>query len=241
MRGGGGNLELPIPKIGGGGKFVSVKPPEINLPPPPPPQDETIQDAVGASLCTKDTAYPNECKSLLNIRCADWRDKADYWSPSKQVKFYASCMSQDCEQSLEGGNTNKPEQPGCRFLDANGFCFAYGSAQMWCAGRGLGSAWCNDGGDNWGLQSNGLGTAPANPTGWTPHGDVAYRGQFSSKPHYACSCMKDCTCSKTNKCWCADAAQTETGPGSYYGDATIFQNAAKKGFCACTCDGVSNN
>lgn len=36
---------------------------------------------------------------------------------------------QDCAQSLEGGSE---KQPGCRFLDENGFCYAYNSAQMWC-------------------------------------------------------------------------------------------------------------
>ena len=33
-------------------------------------------------------------------------------------------------QSLEGGNANKPDQPGCRFLDGNGFCYIYGTAQV---------------------------------------------------------------------------------------------------------------
>ena len=82
--------------------------------------------------------------SLLNIRCADWRDLHATWDQTKQVcprmltyadvcrrllsmltyadgcetkqkTFYAKCMAQDCEQSLEAGATT----PGCRFMDGN--------------------------------------------------------------------------------------------------------------------------
>ncbi len=34
---------------------------------------------------------------------------------TKQKTFYAKCMAQDCEQSLEAGVTT----PGCRFMDGN--------------------------------------------------------------------------------------------------------------------------
>ena len=44
----------------------------------------------------------------------------------------SKCYSQDCQQSLEGGDTDRPDHPGCRFLDSNGFCFAHGAAQTWC-------------------------------------------------------------------------------------------------------------
>ena len=70
---------------------IVIAPPVITLPPPPAPD---IADAEGAALCHTDANYPHQCKSLLNIRCADWRDSADTWAPTKQEKFYAACMAQ---------------------------------------------------------------------------------------------------------------------------------------------------
>jgi len=209
-----------------------MAPPVITLPPPPPMD---IDDAVGAGLCVKNGAYPHECKSLLNIRCADWRDSAHTWAPTKQQGYYASCMAQDCEQSLEGGESNHPDLPGCRFLDGNGFCYAYGTAQMWCAGRGIDTPWCSDGGASWGLAAAGLGTAAEKPTDWTPHADVKFRGQWSDDAPYSCSCMKDCTCNKVKQCWCVDEDQKETGPASYYVDTKRSRSSSKSGTCACTC------
>jgi hypothetical protein len=188
-----------------------VLPPVVTIPPPPPADAITIKDAVGAALCVQDSKYPNECKSLLNIRCTDWRDLADSFAPTKQEVYYAGCMAQDCAQSMEGGNLNKQDQPGCRFLDYNGFCYIYGTAQMWCAGRGKGTVWCKDGGQTWGLQINGLGTSPSGtvvpgqaagaffPPDWTPHAGVAYRGQWKESGYngnkaFSCSCMKNCGC-----------------------------------------------
>jgi hypothetical protein len=83
-----------------------------------------------------DAQLRKDGKSLLNIRCGDWRDLHSTWDDTKQKTFYAKCMGQDCEQSLESGD----KTPGCRFMDGNkaggegkGFCYAYNSAQMWCA------------------------------------------------------------------------------------------------------------
>eukprot|EP00960_Hanusia_phi_P048336 758882-Hanusia_phi.AAC.10 len=56
-------------------------------PPPPPPQAVTQQDAIANKLCTLDAN--GVCKSLLNIRCSDWRDLADSWAPDKQKQYYA--------------------------------------------------------------------------------------------------------------------------------------------------------
>jgi len=231
-------------KITGGGSEVFtapepivMAPPVITLPPPPPMD---IDDAVGAALCVKDKSYPHECKSLLNIRCADWRDLAHVWAPAKQQSFYASCMAQDCVQSLEGGESNRPDQPGCRFLDGNGFCYAYGTAQMWCAGRGIDTPWCNDGGASWGLAAAGLGSAEQKPTEWTPHGDVKYRGQWADDAPYSCSCMKDCTCQALKKCWCVDDEQLETGPADHYAGTRLIKSSSKKGNCSCRCGDQSN-
>ena len=53
--------------------------------------------------------------------------------------------AQDCAQSLEGGNK---DQPGCRFRDDNGLCYAYNSAQMYCKNNANVKN-CNDGGEKW--------------------------------------------------------------------------------------------
>jgi len=71
-------------------------------------------------------------KSVLNAWCARFRDRAQGYNVNKQLEVLSKCYTQDCQQSLEGGNVNRPDRPGCRFLDENGFCFAHGAAQMWC-------------------------------------------------------------------------------------------------------------
>ena len=123
------------------------------------------------------------CKSMLNIRCSDWRDGADSWEAAKQKEYIEKCMAQDCVQSLESGSPGGgptaagaiPETPGCRFLDGQGFCYAYNSAQMWCANGGS-AAWCNDGGENWAQPP--LGTATTRQTGWTPYISVPWICDF---------------------------------------------------------------
>ena len=38
----------------------------------------------------------------------------------KQKDYYSKCMSQDCEQSMEGSKDN----PGCRYVEPKwGFCY----------------------------------------------------------------------------------------------------------------------
>ena len=96
-------------------------------------------------------------KAVLSAWCARFRDR---YTPApldtdldKQLEVLTKCYNQDCEQSLEGGDINRPDRPGCRFLDQNGFCFQHGAAQMWCrdhAARfvlllfrgGGGKCWC---------------------------------------------------------------------------------------------------
>ena len=174
-------------------------PPSPVAPPPdapPPPTDVNV-----CSIQADGT-----CKSMLNIRCADWRDKADTWRDSKQLDYIQKCMGQDCEQSMESGS----DTPGCRFLDGNGFCYAYNSAQTWCGNAGLGSPYCKDGGADWAQPP--LGNAETSQTGWIP-GTFPYRGSSADKGSMECACMKDCTCTDS-KCYCVNENQPPVGPVS---------------------------
>jgi hypothetical protein len=78
-------------------------------PPPTTPEDQTEEERVGDPASGWG----------LNIRCGDYRDKAFTWGKEKQLDFLSKCMSQDCEQSLEGQNVNKAHEVGCRYADAN--------------------------------------------------------------------------------------------------------------------------
>ena len=163
---------------------------------PPPPADVMV-----CSMQADGT-----CKSMLNIRCANWRDQADTWRDSKQLDYIQQCMGQDCEQSMESGS----DTPGCRFMDGNGFCFAYNSAQTWCGTAGLGSPYCIDGGADWAQPP--LGNAETSQTGWIP-GTFPYRGSSADKGSMECACMKDCTCTDS-KCYCVNENQPPVGPVS---------------------------
>ena len=77
-------------------------------------------------------------------------------------------MQQDCEQSLEH---TLAAEPGCRFLDENGFCYVWGNTQLYCA-QNPSDALCNDGGASWGWASTRLGTAKGDVTEWEPQTSV---------------------------------------------------------------------
>jgi cysteine-rich repeat protein len=64
---------------------------------PPPPGLEPPAD-----LCSSGST--GDCKFLINIRCADWRDSGNTYNKAKQEDYLSKCASQDCEQSLEPGN-----------------------------------------------------------------------------------------------------------------------------------------
>ena len=49
---------------------------------------------------------------------------------TRALTFRNWWQAEDCQQSLEGGDSNSPTLFGCRFLDGNGFCYAYGTAQV---------------------------------------------------------------------------------------------------------------
>jgi len=180
---------------GEGSEEPADAPAEAPAPPPPPPPAE-------ANVCTMQA--DGSCKSMLNMYCGQWRDSADTMSSSKQKQKLEMCMAQDCQQSMESGH----DTPGCRFLDSNGFCFAYNSAQTWCGGAGTGSPFCTDGGKGWAQPP--LGNADSSQTGWVP-GTFPYRGGSTDKGSLECMCMKDCTCSE-QKCFCVDKEQAPVGP-----------------------------
>ena len=126
------------------------------------------------------TLFDATGKSLINIRCANWRDKKETWSKSKQIEYYSKCMAQDCVQSLESGDST----PGCRFLDSNNHCYAYSSAQLWCAKNPTYKD-CNDGGPKWGTPPIGSASSPEDTK--VPH-------------HLPGECASDCRCSM--QCLC---------------------------------------
>jgi hypothetical protein len=95
-------------------------------------------------------------KSLINIRCANWRDQKQTWQKSKQIEYYSKCMAQDCVQSLESGDST----PGCRFLDSNNHCYINSAAQKWCAENPTYKD-CNDGGPKWGTPPIGSASSPS--------------------------------------------------------------------------------
>jgi len=203
------------------GPVDPVSPP----PPPPPPPDNDPPSEV----CTKQS--DGTCKALLNIRCADWRDKADTFSKSKQLDYIQQCMGQDCEQSMETGS----DTPGCRFMENTyGFCFAYNSAQTWC-GANPGNEYCKDGGADWAQPPLGS-YEKGSQTGWVP-GTFPFRGASEGQGSFQCACMKDCTCNGA-KCFCVNAEQQPVGPGSYAPEL-IIKSSGKGGSCACKCDVIS--
>jgi len=199
---------------------VVMQPPDnlITLPPPPPPEVEGPSDPVGGWG--------------LNIRCADFRDKAATFAEQKQNDYITKCMEQDCVQSLEGGNSNRADEVGCRYTDANGFCYHSGSTQMWCKDNSD-DARCIDGGTLWAIPE--LGSAPGAPSAWTPVANFPLRGAANAVV-VSCSCMKNCGCShssKESKCFCSDADQQPSGLGPWVPDRII--RSGKDGECACVC------
>jgi len=173
-----------------------------------------------------------DSKSLLNIHCATWRDHRGDKSVDEQKRFLAKCMAQDCEQSLEGTPT------GCRFMDDLGLCYAYETAQQWCANN-LDNAYCNDGGEDWAVPPVGTNKNGALGTTWMPKEDAApVNAGPGDTDKYSCACMKNCNCNKGKKCWCVDKAETAVGKdAASYANAKMYKSSSKKGNCACSCGG----
>jgi len=136
--------------------------------------------------------------SMLNSRCATFRDTAASSGTFVQLEDYSKCMAQDCVQSMETGD----DTPGCRFLDAHGFCFAYNSAQTWCA-ENVEYAGCNDGGTLWGTPPIGT-AASVDAVEWTPQQGAFIQGTGADAGQpIGCQCMKNCACTKET-CRCTD-------------------------------------
>ena len=204
--------------------------------PPTPPED----------LCASGSFAGGDCKFLINIRCADWRDQADSWNKAKQMEYLYKCMAQDCVQSLEPVDSNReaqtadgiPETPGCRYLDdspGSGFCYAYNAAQMWCK-ENPDSEVCQN--DPWSSAAARapLGSEASRQTAWQP-GTFPLRGSSASLGTVSCACMKQCACTVGwNKweCRCVDENQEPVGPGSAV-PTKIVQDGRKKDECACLC------
>jgi len=171
-------------------------------------------------------------KSVLNAWCARFRDKGASYAIAKQLDVLARCYAQDCEQSLEGGDTNRPDSPGCRFLDGNGFCFAHGAAQTWCRDNAR-SPVCNDGGARWAAPPLGI-AATASAALWMPRAGRAGAGGKTLN----CACMKNCKCS-SSKCRCLNADTSPMGQATEAFmpllERPISVSSSKKGQCDCKC------
>ncbi|KAJ1489284.1 hypothetical protein T484DRAFT_1885934 [Baffinella frigidus] len=142
-------------------------------------------------------------------------------------------MEQDCEQSLE---RTLLSEPGCRFLDDNGFCYIWGQTQMYCVQNPT-DVRCNDGGASWGWASTGLGSASGKVTTWEPQTSVALYKKGKEVSRYGCACLKNCACSwSTNpSCRCSEGAG-----GAAVGDASVEfpttrYTVQRDGHCSCKC------
>ena len=186
---------VPPASVTASGVSSKVAPKKSQKPPPAPPPEVNLCEAKSTKTAQ---GVVNTCTPILNQKCSDWRDLADGWAADQQVKELEKCMQADCVQSLESGKSSFGlALVGCRFLDQQGFCYATSSAQMWCAADGKESDYCGK-------------TVPDGPEGWIP-GTFPYRGQSAGLGSVACSCMKDCGCSK-EKCWCVSGSQKPVGP-----------------------------
>jgi hypothetical protein len=222
----------PVPPPG------APPPPPGSAPPPPPPATTTMMPPASANLFAKN----DPAKSLLNMECSKWRDQRGSKNFAWQAKTMAKCMDQDCAQSLEEDN-------GCRFHDSNRLCYAYSSAQVWCAGNPT-NKWCHDQGADWAQKAHGIGTAAdAAGTKWEPKQDVEVANPKAGDPEkYNCACYKDCTCKfkhgSSGKCYCTDDANPVlVGDKNEVimrkkgkPDTTLrFIKKNKNGHCACVC------
>jgi len=164
-----------------------------------------------------------------------WRDNAKTWPADKQQRVFEKCMQQDCEQNLI-------QQAGCRFLDEDGFCYAWTSTQNWCI-QNSDDDRCNDGGADWGWKSTGLGSATGDTTAWEPQTSVALYEGGEEVSRYGCACLKNCACTfvpfSAQSCRCTSgAAEIPVGDkGVAFPVKRIAQN--KDGSCACKCNAVS--
>lgn len=192
-----------------------------------------VQGNFGAPPPAPDTVVGSDDKSRLNAWCARYRDKAAGYDLAKQKNVLEKCYEQDCELSLEGGNTNRPDRPGCRYVDGNGFCYAMGAGQVWCRDNAI-SPVCHDGGPRWAAPP--LGIAPVGGSQWEPKSKAAADGKTLQ-----CSCMKNCGCT-SSKCYCTSGDATPVGEGVAAYESRLSRpiviSSSKAGKCDCSCVAV---
>ena len=164
-------------------------------------------------------------KSVLNAWCARFRDHA-----SPRAHVLKKCYEQDCAQSLEGGDINRPDSPGCRFVDEHGFCYMRGAAQTWCLANARNPA-CHDSGARWAAAPLGVAASPS-AARWAP------KAQRKGGATLQCACMKNCRCTRS-RCSCADADAAPVGDGRAGFAAALSRPIAvsrsKAGKCSCVC------
>jgi hypothetical protein len=220
------------------GKAGAPAKPKIYVPvpspnaPPPPPVTKLSEPPESAGM------FKNG-KSLLNAKCASYRDHREKWNKNKQQQFYAKCMAADCVQSLESSDKSSTdkfwENPGCRFRDKMGFCYAYGSAQKWCSENPT-NGYCNDGGKKFAFAP--LGKAQK-ATEWEPNQNIMLRskGADVAGSAFKCQCMKNCGCTKS-KCYCSDVTTVPTPTAGALYKKQIKKGIRRKnkdGECSCHC------
>eukprot|EP00286_Rhodomonas_abbreviata_P018760 CAMPEP_0181300898 /NCGR_PEP_ID=MMETSP1101-20121128/7136_1 /TAXON_ID=46948 /ORGANISM="Rhodomonas abbreviata, Strain Caron Lab Isolate" /LENGTH=835 /DNA_ID=CAMNT_0023406167 /DNA_START=13 /DNA_END=2522 /DNA_ORIENTATION=- len=211
------------------GNLDPVVPDIIDIPAPAPAKDDTVPPNDAYIL-------DGSGVSLLNSPCATWRDQRTSKSVTEQKRILAKCMAMDCQQSMRDPTT---PTGGCRFLDANGLCYAYNAAQVWCASN-TNNVYCNDGGADWALPPIGTSAGDQYSTSWMPKsGAVLENPGAGDAATYDCACMKSCTCQAT-KCWCVSTSTTKVGTDTGIDGATgtIYSSSSKKGQCTCSCGGV---
>mmetsp|Transcript_19575 Transcript_19575/g.54558 ORF Transcript_19575/g.54558 Transcript_19575/m.54558 type:complete len:159 (+) Transcript_19575:70-546(+) len=147
-----------------------------------------------------------------------------------QKELLAKCMQQECAQSL-GYQGNF-----CKFLDGNGLCYTYKTAQEWCRDNPTAPA-CNPQPEYPTCRGNCAGQ-------WQPmSGARVVTGANSEGDSYSCTCLKNCAC--TNKyamnmheCRCtSDADRKAVGVSTDLDQVVFLRNTDKSLQCACSCGG----
>jgi len=207
-------------------------------------EDEEPDAVVGATSPRAAHVINARGDQLVNRDCvlaAKIMDGAATGYPEwAQKQVMARCMDQDCEQSMR---TVEGKWSGCRFTDANGFCYHYYTAQQYCFHHPDDSDYCNDKGPDAAKPPLGEYTGESSEIGWEPVSDVTLT--LPTRPDldgskYACSCMRNCGCNGQGHCWCMDPEQQPIGTdeGSYT-DTNITEHHAARGRCSCSCGGVA--
>ena len=222
-----GNAEVPV---------VAAK--ECN--PPPPDFDE--EGDTGPATPLEAGLINGDNQPLLNTHCANIREVLAGTSAGRdemwQKHEMAKCMAQDCEQAME---TREGSYHGCRFMDSYGFCYAYVSAQHYCAEHMEDQENCIDNAGEAALPPLGIWDGLPWKNEWHPIENAEIKMPKDPKVDgttYACTCMKNCGCEGKKGCWCSDPEQQPVGYDEEgFKDTPVYQSN-KQGKCSCECGGV---